>query len=61
MDSDPDRKQEMHPIKNHPKISNLIIKKYRYALKYHEKEFLLLALKERIFRVGSETGSVTFY
>jgi hypothetical protein len=53
MDADPDRdpKQEKHLIKNHHKISKLIILrlkqrwsniffyKYRYALKYHDNAF----------------------
>jgi hypothetical protein len=77
MDSDPDPKQEMHLIKNHLKIiknkqfdnydikkrqSKIFFKKYRYALKYHENAFFMVGIvKEKIFRVGSETGSVTFY
>jgi hypothetical protein len=75
MDSDPDPKQEMHPIKNHIKIiknkqfDNYDIKKRsaniffkKYALKYHENAFFIVGIvKARIFRVGSETGAVTFY
>jgi uncharacterized FlgJ-related protein len=75
MDSDPDPKQKMHLIKNHPKIiknkqfdnydnkkrkSNIFFKKY--APKCHEKAFFIVGIvKERIFIVGSETGSVTYY
>jgi hypothetical protein len=42
-----------------PKL-NIFFKKY--ALKYHENVFFIVGIvKERIFRVGSETGSVIFY
>jgi hypothetical protein len=34
----------------------------KYAKKYHENAFFIVSIvKERIFRVGSETGSVTFH
>jgi hypothetical protein len=62
------------PYQKSSKISNLIImplknvnltfslKSTWYALKYHENAFFIVGIvKERIFRVGSETGSVTFY
>jgi hypothetical protein len=42
--------------------SNIFLQKY--ASKYHEKAFFIVGIvKEKIFRVGSETGSVpvTFY
>jgi hypothetical protein len=35
----------------------MFFKKYRYALEYQENAFFIVGIvKERIFRVGSETG-----
>jgi hypothetical protein len=43
------------------RLSKIFFKKYRYALKYNENAFFMVGIvKERIFRVGSDTGSVTF-
>jgi hypothetical protein len=40
-------------------FKNIFFKKY--AVKCHENDFFLVGIvKERIFRVGSETGDVTF-
>jgi hypothetical protein len=76
MDPDPKQEMHLieNHLKIIKKISNLIIMalknvnltfffiKYRYALKYHENYFFIVGIvKERIFRVGSETGFVTFY
>jgi hypothetical protein len=36
--------------------------RYLYALKCHKNAFFIVVIvKERIFRVGSETGPVTYY
>jgi hypothetical protein len=48
MVSDPDPKQEMQSFN-------------KYDLNAMKMPFIVAILKERIFRVGSETGFVTFY
>jgi hypothetical protein len=76
MDLDPDPKQEMHLIRNNQKIIknkqfynycmtiknvNLTFSLKSMLLRCHEKAFFIVGIgKERIFIVGSKTGSVTF-
>jgi hypothetical protein len=68
-DPDPDPKQEMHLIKNHQKINNLKIMTLKnvnltFSLKVCFQMpwkclFYCWHCKERIFSVGSASGSVT--